>query len=317
MKTREQRNGGKEGENDRIGVSESNDILPHDYSPCQEIFGSDPDKLGEKWLDRPTPLTGKHLATSGGQGCPWLSVGWARRVLRAGGGGLRFGPVEEGEDCGGIEIEHLGAGELATAKAIETQDGGVDAVPGRAHALLPPVDHDFFVAGSYHARFQAAVGLVRLQGYPGGAPTRTARLGIARFGVGERGRPEKLGVRMDEVEHAPLIAALDGAENFEHHFDVFLPGGHDGLLPQASGLFCHSVFPCMPGAEQIITPHYDWHACGHGIRLRLMYRPHFSHKKGGNEWTQSAVVLHAIPSSQTPRSPKSQAKQSSPPRPAT
>src|SRR6266705_1990533 len=77
-----------------------------------------------------------------------------------------------------------------------------------------------------------------------------------------------------------------------------------------------AAYSAMPGAEQIITPHYDWHACGHGIRLRLMYRPHFSHKKGGNEWTQSAVVLHAIPSSQTPRSPKSQAKQSSPPRPA-
>src|SRR2546425_565987 len=81
--------------------------------------------------------------------------------LGAGGGGLGFGPVEEGDDSGGIEIEHLGAGELATAKAIETQDGGVDAVSGGADAFLPPVDHDLFVAGSHHTRLQAAVGLVR------------------------------------------------------------------------------------------------------------------------------------------------------------
>src|SRR5207245_2618543 len=112
--------------------------------------------------------------------------------LGAGGGGLGFGPVEEGDDSGGIEIEHLGAGELATAKAIETQDGGVDAVSGGADAFLPPVDHDLFVAGSHHTRLQAAVGLVRLQGNPSGAPTRTARLRTARFGVGERRRPEKL-----------------------------------------------------------------------------------------------------------------------------
>src|SRR6266849_1119550 len=102
---------------------------------------------------------------------------------RAGGGSLGFGPVEEGDDSGGIEIEHLGAGELATAKAIETQDGGVDAVPGRADAFLPPVDHHFFVAGSYHTRLQAAVGLARLQGNPGRAPTRAARVRIARFGI--------------------------------------------------------------------------------------------------------------------------------------
>src|SRR5712691_4165607 len=94
---------------------------------------------------------------------------------RAGGSGLGFGLGEEHDDSGGIEIEHLGAGELAIAKAIQTQDGRVDAVPGRAHALLPPVDHDFFVAGSYHTRLQAAVSLVRLQGNPGRAPTRTRR----------------------------------------------------------------------------------------------------------------------------------------------
>src|SRR6266516_4498305 len=79
-KTHEQRNGRKAGENDGIGGSASNIRLPHNYYPCQEIFGSEPDKLGEKWLDRPTPLTGKHLATSAGQGRPWLSVGWTRRV---------------------------------------------------------------------------------------------------------------------------------------------------------------------------------------------------------------------------------------------
>ena len=107
--------------------------------------------------------------------------------LGAGGGGLGFGPVEEGDDSGGIEIEHLGAGELATAKAIETQDGRVDVVPGRADALLPPVDHDFFLAGSHHAGLQAAVRLARLQGYPGRAPTRTARLGkIGRASCRER-----------------------------------------------------------------------------------------------------------------------------------
>jgi len=38
---------------------------------------------------------------------------------------------------------------------------------------------------------------------------------------------------MDEFEHAVLIAALDGAKDFEHQFDVFLAGGHDGLLSQA------------------------------------------------------------------------------------
>src|SRR6266478_8331560 len=152
---REQGNTREAGVNNRIGGSVSNIRLPHDYYPCQEIFGSDPDKLGKKRLDRPTPLAGKHLATSGGQGRPWSSVRLGATSLRAGGGRLGFGPVEEGNDSGGIEIEHLGAGELATAKAIETQDGGVDAVSGGADALLPPVDHDLFLAGSDHARLQA------------------------------------------------------------------------------------------------------------------------------------------------------------------
>ncbi len=43
-KTREQRSGGTEGENDRVGGSVSKIMLPHDYGRCQGkvgIFGSD------------------------------------------------------------------------------------------------------------------------------------------------------------------------------------------------------------------------------------------------------------------------------------
>src|SRR3989442_11991918 len=111
--------------------------------------------------------------------------------LRGRGSGLRFRFGEEGNDGRGIEVEHLGASEFAVAQAIKPQHRSVDAIPGGADALLLPVDDDFFVAGSYDARFKAAVGLLRLQRDPGRAPARAAGLGFARFSVGKRGRPKK------------------------------------------------------------------------------------------------------------------------------
>jgi hypothetical protein len=35
---------------------------------------------------------------------------------------------------------------------------------------------------------------------------------------------------MDQVEHALLVSALNGAEDFEHYFDVFLHSRHDWFL---------------------------------------------------------------------------------------
>jgi hypothetical protein len=88
-------------------------------------------------------------------------MGWARQESAVPSFPWRAPPGwlwREGRYCRWVEVEHLGAGELPRAQAVEAEYRAVEDVAGPGLAVLPPQHDDLLAGCGDHVRVQAPKG---------------------------------------------------------------------------------------------------------------------------------------------------------------
>src|SRR5215469_8510234 len=140
------------------------------------------------------------------------------------------GLPEEAEDGGGVEVEHLRAGELPVPHRVQAQRFHVEPLTARSQAALVP-EHDNLLAGRrddprVHAPFvpgwlQGVPDLVEagavagLQG--GGGPVDGSAVGQGR-------RPVELDLGVVELSETAFVTLLDCGERRHHDVGACWPG---------------------------------------------------------------------------------------------
>ena len=120
--------------------------------------------------------------------------------------GSGWGQAEEVGGGARVEIEHLGAGELSVADAVEAEDGAVETVAGGIEASLVPKHDDRVAASCDDARIEALLGARGLEGIPDFPPSWP--LPARPVPVRQRRRPVKLDLRMEELALARLVVGV-------------------------------------------------------------------------------------------------------------